>query len=515
MNTLLIYPEIPDTFWSFKHAVKFVNKKTTNPPLGLLTVASMLPREWTLRLVDQNVTPLTDEDIDWADMCLVSAMEIQQDSARALIARIRQHEKKLIVAGGPLFLYEHQNYPEVDCFVLNEAEITLPQFLIDLSAGNLKPIYTCEEYPDIRSSPTPMWSLLDLSKYDSMAVQFSRGCPFHCDFCNVTAMLGHKPRVKTAQQLIHEIDQLYQMGWRRNIFIVDDNFIGNQAILKKEVLPALIEWRKGKTGCLLLTEASINLADDPALVDLMVKAGFTSVFIGIETPEETSLAECNKKQNKNRDMVKSVKFLQRQGLQVMAGFIVGFDSDSPSTFQRQVDFIQQSGIVTAMVGLLQAPYGTPLYERMKLEKRLLPRVSGDNMDGWSNIIPKMDAVQLHAGYRQILSIIYSPVSLYQRIKTCLIEYQPGPNKYYMSGAEVIAFLKSILILGIMGEERLEYWRLLLWTLSKFPSKLPLAVTLAIYGYHFRKVCELHVLPYEKNETHRPVIHPRELIAESE
>lgn len=515
MNTLMIYPEIPDTFWSFKHAVKFVNKKATNPPLGLLTIASMLPQEWVIRLVDQNVTLLTDEDIRWADLIMISAMEVQQESTHTVISQIRRNGKKLIVAGGPLFLYEHQNYPEVDCFVLNEAEITLPQFLSDMASGNLKPIYTSEEFPDIRTSPIPKWSLLELNKYDSMAVQFSRGCPFQCDFCNVTAMLGHKPRVKSTKQLIQEIDQLYQMGWRRNIFIVDDNFIGNKAILKDELLPALIEWRKGKTGCLLLTEASINLADDPILIDLMVRAGFSSVFIGIETPDETGLEECNKKQNKNRDMINSVKLLQRKGLQVMAGFILGFDSDQPSIFQRQIDFIQESGIVTAMVGLLQAPYGTPLYKRMKNERRLLPRTSGDNMDGRSNILPKMEADVLHAGYRQILSTIYAPVFLYQRIKTCLLEFQPGPNKYTMSGVEVIAFLISILIIGIKEKERLDYWRLFFWVLFKFPSKLPLAITLAIYGYHFRKVCELHVLPYVHDISQRPAPLPATMLAERE
>jgi len=507
MNALMIYPENPDTFWSFKHAVKFVNKKTTNPPLGLLTVASLLPKEWNLRLIDQNVTTLTDSDVEWADLIMISAVEIHQTAVHDILKQIRKIEGRFIVAGGPLFLYEHQNYPEVDCFILNEAEITLPQFLSDLTSGTPQKIYATGQYPDIQASPAPMWSLLDLNKYDSMAVQFSRGCPFHCDFCNVTAMLGHRPRVKTARQLINEIDQLYQLGWRRNIFIVDDNFIGNKVVLKNEVLPALIEWRKGKTGCLLLTEASINLSDDVELVELMVKAGFTSVFIGIETPDEISLAECNKKQNKNRDLVGSVRFLQRKGLQVMGGFIVGFDNDSPSIFQRQIGFIQSSGIVTAMVGLLQAPYGTLLYERMQKENRLMPKVSGDNMDGWSNILPKMDPGLLHAGYRKLLNTIYSPSFLYERIRTFLSEFQPGQNKYYMSLVEVIAFIKSIVLLGIIGKERQDYWKLFFWTLTRFPSKLPMAVTLTIYGYHFRKVCELRVLPYAEAESIKVIPQP--------
>ncbi len=208
---------------------------------------------------------------------------------------------------------------------------------------------------------------------NSMSIQFSRGCPFSCDFCNITALLGHRPRTKTAQQILAELDAIYAAGWRRNIFFVDDNFIGNKRVLKESVLPALIEWRKGKVGCQFITEASINLADDTELMELMNKAGFVSVFVGIETPSEEGLAECHKAQNKGRNLVESVKRLQRNGLQVMGGFIVGFDSDTPSIFQRQIDFIQQSGIVTAMVGLLQAPYGTELYSRLKRKAGWLMR----------------------------------------------------------------------------------------------------------------------------------------------
>ncbi len=500
MNILMIYPTFPDTFWSFKHALSFVSKKATNPPLGLLTVASMLPADWGKKLVDLNVSRLTDSDILWADLVFLSAMEIQQKSVRDVIARVKALGKK-IVAGGPLFTCEYQCYPEVDYFILNEAEITLPQFLADLELGLPLHIYSTDEFPDIQHTPAPMWSLLDLDKYDSMAIQFSRGCPFNCDFCNVTALLGHRPRVKTAAQLVNEIDQLYKLGWRRNIFLVDDNFIGNKKILKDQVLPALIEWRKDKTGCLFLTEVSINLADDEELMTLMAQAGFTNLFVGIETPDETSLTECNKSQNKKRNLVESVKILQRHGMQVMAGFIIGFDSDTPSIFQRQIDFIQESGIITAMVGLLQAPYGTPLYQRMKSANRLIDEMSGDNMDGTSNIIPLMDYQVLHAGYRRILAEIYSPRLLYQRIRTFLQEYQPVRQSVHLEYREILAFFKSILKLGILGVERFEYWKLIIWTLRNHPAKFPLAITLTIYGYHFRKVCQLHVLP-------QPLVRPQ-------
>ena len=357
MNILLIYPEFPDTFWSFKHALKFVHKKSSSPPLGLLTVAAMLPSTWDKRLVDMNITRLKKSDLDWADMVLVSAMTVQRNSVIEVLQLAKQ-AGKTIVAGGPLFTAEPEAFPEVDHLILNEAEITLPMFLSDLGRGKPQRIYQTDEYADITTTPVPLWELINQSQYDSLSLQFSRGCPFNCDFCNVTALLGHRMRLKSTEQLIAELDKIYSLGWRRGIFIVDDNFIGNKRILKEEVLPALIEWRKGKKGCLFTTEASVNLADDDTLIELMVKAGFTQVFVGIETPDDGALAECSKSQNRNRDLVSSVKKLQQMGLQVMGGFIVGFDSDDDTIFDRMIDFIQRSGIVTAMVGLLQAPVGT-------------------------------------------------------------------------------------------------------------------------------------------------------------
>jgi len=277
------------------------------------------------------------------------------------------------------------------------------------------------------------------------------------------------------------------------VLVVDDNLIGNKRALRTDLLPALIEWRKEKVGIVFNTEASINLADDEALMQLMVLAGFDTVFIGIETPDESSLAECSKKQNLKRDLVEDVKRIQRFGMQVQAGFIVGFDSDTASIFQRQIDFIQTSGIVTAMVGLLQAPPGTQLYERLKKEGRLLAdRISGDNVDGTTNIIPSMNLEALHAGYRHILEHIYAPRYYYERVKTFLREYQPSPIRVPLDFQYIMAFFRSIVRLGIIGRERVQYWNLLFWTLLHRPKLITLAVTLAIYGYHFRTVCELHV-----------------------
>ena len=489
MKTLLIYPSFPDTFWSFRHSLKFIRKKSAFPPLGLLTVGSMMPAEWSKRLIDLNVETLTDEDLAWADHAFISAMVVQRKSAQQTIARCKE-AGLTVVAGGPLFTSEYERFETVDHFVLNEAELTLPKFVDDYIDGNPQRIYTTSEYADIQQTPIPMWELIDLKRYATMSIQFSRGCPFNCDFCNVTALFGHRPRIKTADQIIAELDSLYHRGWRSQVFFVDDNFIGNKKYLMNQLLPALIDWQRDKKGFLFNTEASINLADNEDLMHTMVEAGFDTVFIGIETPDEESLAECNKKQNKNRNLIESVKRIQRTGLQVQGGFIVGFDSDGPSIFQRQIDFIQNSGIVTAMVGLLQAPPGTKLYDRLKKENRLSGLLSGDNVDGTTNIIPKMDMRQLLKGYENILNSIYRPRPYYRRIKTFLREYKAPKISIKLDLQRFLAFFRTSIKIGIFGKERIQYWNLVVWTLCRCPKLLPLAVTLAIHGYHFRKVCKL-------------------------
>ncbi len=491
MNILLIYPEFPDTFWSFKHALKFIRKHASNPPLGLLTVAAMLPAQWEKRLVDLNVRPLKDSDLSWADYAFISAMTVQRASTRQVIARCKAAGLK-IVAGGPLFTSEPDQFPDVDHLVLNEAEATLPRFLQDLEAGSAQRVYTSDEFPDIRQTPIPLWELADLKRYATMPVQYSRGCPYDCEFCNVTALFGRRPRLKTTTQILNELDSLYRLGWRESVFFVDDNLMGNKKQLKADLLPALIEWRKGKSGMPFNTEISINLADDEELMDLMFQAGFDTVFIGIETPSEASLNECNKKQNLGRDLVADVKRIQRAGLQVQGGFIIGFDSDTPSIFQRQIEFVQRSGIVTAMVGLLQAPLGTRLYERLKRENRIIGSFSGDNVDGATNIIPRMNFETLRQGYRTVVNHLYKPRHYYERVITFLKEYKMPRVHIPINGEYVRALFRSILQLGILGKERLYYWKLFFWTLLHRPRLFPLAITFAIYGHHFRRVCELHI-----------------------
>ena len=492
MKALLIHPAFPLTFWSYKYAIPFIRKKAALPPLGLLTVAAMLPADWPKRLVDLNVEALTPADLAWADYAFISAMAVQRRSAKEVLASCRSAGVKVVV-GGPLFTVEHELFPEVDHFILNEAELTLPPFLEDLRAGRPQRIYASRDFPALSLTPPPLWGLIDLKRYATMSIQFSRGCPFNCDFCNVTALFGHRPRQKGAEQIICELDDLYCRGWRGAVFFVDDNFIGNKAYLRDVLLPALIEWRKGKKGLPFNTEVSINLADDPGLMELMVAAGFNSVFVGIETPDEDSLTECNKFQNRRRDLLASVKRIQRAGLQVQGGFIVGFDSDPLSIFQRQIEFIQYSGIVTAMVGLLQAPPGTGLFERLRQENRLIGLISGDNADGTTNIIPKMGLNVLLDGYRTILSQIYAPRSYYQRVVTFLREFKTNGIDTPMDLQRFLAFFRSCLRLGIIGRERAHYWRLMAWTLLRRPRLFSLAMTLAIQGYHFRKVSELHLL----------------------
>lgn len=492
MKILLVYPEFPDTFWSFKHALKFIDKKINNPPLGLMTISALLPQQWEKRLVDTNIHRLTNRDIDWADMIFLSAMDVQRKSVIKIVNHVKTRGKR-IVAGGPLFTGEWEKFPQIDTFVLNEGEITLPEFIQDIKLGNQpKKVYSTDLYADIQNSPLPDISIINPSEYECMSIQFSRGCPFQCDFCNVTALLGHKPRTKTAHQIINELDQLYSSGWRRNIFFVDDNFIGNKRIIKDEILPALIEWRKDKEGCRFITEASINLADDEELMNLMSQAGFVDVFIGIETPVEDSLIECNKKQNSNRDLIQSVKIMQGHGLQVMAGFIVGFDNDPQDIFDRLINFIQESGIVTAMVGLLQAPFGTKLYSRLADEGRLINEMTGDNADGTTNIVTKIDPTELKSGYFHIMKSIYSPKYLYPRIKTFLEAYTPHAVPSRLRMDEIRAFFRTVFRMGFNLREGKYYWNLLFWTLANDVRKIPLAITMIIYGYHFRKITHQNI-----------------------
>jgi radical SAM superfamily enzyme YgiQ (UPF0313 family) len=491
MKILLVYPQYPVTFWSFKHALKFVSKKSSFPPLGLLTVAAMLPAGWEKKVVDMNVSRLNDDDIRWADMVFISAMVVQKESVTEVIQRCRELGVKTI-AGGPLFTMEPERYSAVDCLVLGEAETILPEFIADINKGALKRVYKNTVTPEMSETPLPLWSLIDMKNYSSMSVQYSRGCPFNCEFCDIVILNGHRPRTKSKEQMIAEFSALHSHGWRGAVFVVDDNFIGNKNKLKEEILPAIIEWRKKNSVHFPLnTETSINLADDDELIKLMVEAGFTAVFVGIETPNEESLAECAKSQNCHRDLQAAVRKLHNAGLEVQGGFIVGFDSDPLSIFKTQINFIQKSGIVTAMVGLLNAPPGTRLYQRLKKEDRILGNFDGSNTD--CNFVPRMKYQTLINGYKNILKTIYSSKQYYERISTFLKDFKPPRAKIKDIKLDYIqAVWKSFWILGVRDKGSRHFWKLIIPTLFKRPRSLPVAVKLAIYGYHFRRVAEKYV-----------------------
>jgi radical SAM superfamily enzyme YgiQ (UPF0313 family) len=493
MNILLINPACPDTFWSYTYALRFIEKKATAPPLGLLTVAAMLPADWGKRLADLQVAALDPADLAWTDMVFITGMSIQRDAARQIIAQCKA-AGKVVVAGGPLFTMEYAFYEQVDHFILNEAELTLPPFLADLAQGCAKRLYRTRAFADVRQTPAPMWELADLKRYAWAGVQYSRGCPFDCEFCNVTALLGRKPRTKTGAQVVAELDGLMRQGWQGPIFFVDDNLIGDRPAARKDLIPALYAWQKTQRRRVTFnTQVSINLTDDDALVRTMVQAGFGTVFVGIETPDPESLVECHKNQNQKRDLLADVKSLQNAGLEVQAGFILGFDNDKPAVFQKMVDFVQQSGVVTAMVGLLQSSPGTQLHNRLIVEGRLAGISTGDNADGTTNIVPRMGLQPLRQGYQYVLGQIYSPRLYYQRVRAFLREYRPDDRQPRLSAVHLRAFLRSVFKLGVLGRERVEYWKLLLWTLWCNPLLLPDAVRLAIIGHHYRRVYEDRVL----------------------
>jgi radical SAM superfamily enzyme YgiQ (UPF0313 family) len=488
MNILLVSPRTPETFWSFKHALGFVSKQAAFPPLGLLTVAGMLPRDWNCKLVDLNVSRLRDKHLVWADFVFISAMLIHKQSVKEVVKRCRQVDRP-VIAGGPLFTPDRQEFPEIDHLVVGEAEELMDQLVQDLQAGQLKPIYEAQGFPDITRTPIPRWDLLRFRDYGSMGIQFSRGCPFDCEFCDVVALNGRVPRLKTPKQLLAELDALRRHGWDGSTFLVDDNFIGNRKRVK-ELLWALVDWRR-RTGSKItfLTEASVNMADDPELLDLMVRAGFKKVFLGIETPNTDSLKECRKFQNTRRDLVAVVQTIQKAGLEVMGGFIVGFDSDTPDIFERQFEFIQKAGVVTAMVGLLQAVPRTRLYKRLAREGRLRGESLGDNTQAAFNFEPKLDREFLIRNYRKLMHRLYEPGVYYQRVRAFLKQHRPhGPTKP-IGWRDFLAFLKSLWLIGVVHRGRRSFWRFFASTLVRHPTQFGLAITLAIYGHHFRKVAQ--------------------------
>lgn len=488
MKILFVYPEFPETYWSFSHALSFEGKRSAFPPLGLLTVSALLPDSWERRLIDLNVQSLLPADIEWADIVFAGAMLVQKDALRRVVERCKAHGKRVVV-GGPYVTTNAADLPEADHIFLGEAETTLPEFVRDIERGEPKRIYQADERPALTGSPVPDFRLADLGQYSAMSVQYSRGCPFQCEFCDIIEIYGRVPRTKSNEQVLTELDTLLQLGWRGMVFIVDDNFIGNKRNVKK-LLPELAAWsERHHYPFSFITEASVNLADDEELLDGMRRAGFRRVFLGIETPVAESLKETQKLQNTRHDLLDSVKKIQRYGMEVMGGFIVGFDSDPEDIFERQVRFIRDSAIPLAMVGLLNALPETQLWRRLEREGRLLVTSSGNNTDGTLNFIPKMDPKRLVEGYKFILQTIYSPREYYQRALDCLERIAvetPEPRRDGLAG-DLMALFRVVMTLGVRDSARGEFWRYMGIAVRRHRNNLAAAVRLAAMGYHFRKL----------------------------
>ena len=486
MRILLVYPRNPESFWSFSHVLRLVGRKSAFPPLGLLTVAALMPQDWEMRVVDLNVRPLEDADIEWADYVFLSGMIVHKDSAHEIAGRCAA-AGRTVIGGGPLFTTGHAEFPEIRHFVLGEAEGVARELAGDLARGAPRALYRSEGFPDVTTTPVPRWDLVRLADYVTMPVQFSRGCPFDCEFCDIVVMNGRVPRTKRPEQVVRELEALRERGWRDMVFIVDDNFIGNRK-RTRELLRELVAWRRRVLPQMgFLTEASVNLADDAELCELMVQAGFKKVFLGLETPSLESLKECRKVQNSKRNLGDSVRVLQRAGMEVMGGFIVGFDSDPRDIFRRQFEFIQQSGVVTAMVGLLTALPQTALYRRLATEGRIVAGSVGNNTHAVLNFVPRLDRDYLLGGYRELMRRLYEPRHYYRRIRTFLRSYQPRGPSSRLSSADVGAFIRSLWLLGVKARGRLGFWTLLAETLLTSPRKFRVAMELSILGHHFRRV----------------------------
>ncbi len=494
-NILLVYPSIPTTYWSYKYALPFVRRRAVMPPLGLLTVAALLPPEFRVRLVDTNVTPLRAEEVDWADLVFVSAMIVQKQSFEEVV-RLCRERGRTVVAGGPYPSSSHELIRGVDHFVLDEAELTLPPFLRDLEQGSPKHLYRSAEKPDITLTPVPRFELVDTSLYETMPVQYSRGCPFECEFCDIIEMFGRKPRTKAPGQFLREVEAVYATGFRGSLFIVDDNFVGNK-LRARGMLRELVAWqREHGYPFSLATEASITLAHDEELLELMAEAGFAMVFVGIETPDAQALARSGKTQNLREDILASVARIQEHGLEVTGGFIVGFDGESDDIFARQLRFIQTAGIPTAMVGLLMALPNTRLARRLAAEGRLLEDCQGNNTHHLRlNYVPQMPAARLLEGYKGLLAEIYSPRGYFRRCRTLLARLPRRPRvPGGLRPGDTAAFFRSLLRQGFSGYG-LHYLGLLLGTALTRPARFPMAVTLAVRGHHYfritREILEAH------------------------
>jgi radical SAM superfamily enzyme YgiQ (UPF0313 family) len=522
IKALLVWPRIPDSFWTFSGMLELLPEKAVMPPLGLVTVAALCPAEWTLRLVDQAVEELTDDDILWADLVMVGAMTVQKSGLQEVLARARRLGRRTMV-GGPYASGDPASMLAIaDHVVVGEPDEVFLEIVRDLEEGTARRLYEIAEKPDVTESPIPRFDLLKLDCYASMSIQFSRGCPFQCEFCDIIILYGRKPRTKLPRQLLAELDRLLRLGWKKQVFIVDDNFIGNhsQAL---SLCVELEQWQQARGfPVMFYTEASMDLARKPGLVDAMVRANFFYVFLGIESPSKESLREVKKLQNLAIDPVSCVELLHKRGLWVTGGFIVGFDSDTEEIFEQQIEFIERTAIPWALLNFLHALPRTALYDRMEKEGRMLVESRVSSSDGTPpNFRTTMDASALLRGFGKTVSSIYQPNKFYERAWRSLEMWEAQrcqhPAKEPTTGAVLRILARSIWHQGLRSCYRQSYWKFFVKIFGRYMMNRPkmwLAFTILISGHHF--------IPYasevvQKTEMERETLDartPLELIAAS-
>ncbi|MBE9046767.1 DUF4070 domain-containing protein [Pleurocapsales cyanobacterium LEGE 10410] len=485
MRVLLLYPLFPKSFWSFEKTLALVDCKALLPPLGLITVAAMLPQEWELKLVDHNIQEITESDWDWAELVIISGMIVQKEDMLAQISAAKQRGK-LVAVGGPYATTSPQEVESADFLILDEGEITLPMFIKAIEQGDRSGVFRATEKPAVTETPIPRYDLLDLNAYDNMSVQFSRGCPFQCEFCDIIVLYGRKPRTKTPEQLIAELECIYDLGWRGAVFMVDDNFIGNKRNVKL-LLKELKVWMEEKGYPFgFTTEASVDLAKDDELMELMVECNFKKVFLGIETPDQDSLALTNKFQNTRDPLTESIDKITRTGMQVMAGFIIGFDGEKAHAGDRIVQFVEQTGIPMAMFSMLQALPSTALWHRLEKEGRLLNSSANINQTTLMNFVPTRAIEDIATEYVDAFWRLYDPTAYLNRIFRYYMKL--GEAKNVVSKRPSWKTIRALSLLlwkqGVLAQTRWLFWRNLIQVLIKKPRQLEMYLTLCAYLEHF-------------------------------
>ena len=492
MRTLFVYPEFPKTFWSYEKILELVNRKVLLPPLGLVTVAALLPQEWEMKLVDRNVREVTDEEWNWAELVIISGMIVQKDDMAVQINKAKQRGLPVAV-GGP-FASSTPDAPELDLAdfkILDEGEITLPMFLDALERGETGGRFTAEgDKPDVTATPIPRFDLLQLEAYDSMSVQFSRGCPFNCEFCDIIVLYGRKPRTKPPEQLVAELQYLHDLGWRRSIFLVDDNFIGNKRNAKL-LLPQIRSWQEERGYPFSFsTEASVDLADDEEMMRMMHDARFESVFLGIETPDEASLETARKVQNTRNPLDAAVDRITANGIRVMAGFIIGFDGEKDGAGHRIVEFVTRTGIPAAMMGMLQALPKTALWARLEREGRLIQgedAAKGVNQTNLLNFEPTRPIRDIANEYVDAFCALYEPNAYMDRVYSYYLK-MGAPRWKAAAKLPSLVDLKALTIVvwrqGIKRNTRNRFWRYMFGMARNNPALLEQFLSVLAHNEHF-------------------------------